>query len=278
MTSIVSIEDLSFRYANNEDYTLKNVSFTALPGEITTIVGANGAGKTTLLKCIAHLMKYEGSVKLDGAEPDYNTLTEKVSYLEQDTGCNINLSVFEVVMLGLVKTLGFRVSDEDIEKVNNVLSLVGIEHLAGRIISEISGGQRQLAFIAQALVKDPDVLILDEPTSALDLYNQFTLINFIREITKKKNCTTIMTLHHLDVAMKYSDRVVVISGNQVYDDGLSNEVFIEKMFYEVYRVHSRIETDEEGQRHLIVLHPKKKGEPDNYEDLVDDPGLSLNED
>ncbi len=269
MSSIVSVEDLKYRYSSDSEYTLEGVNFKAYPGEITTIVGANGAGKTTLLKCIANLMKHEGSVKIDDHVPTREELSEKISFLDQDVSCNINLSIFEITMLGLVKTLGFRVSDEDIERVNKVLKLVGIAHLAGKMVSEVSGGQRQLAFIAQALVKDPDVLILDEPTSALDLYNQFSLIKFIRDITKEKNCTTIMTLHHLDVAMKYSDRVIVIDDNTVYDDGPSKDVFVEKMLYEVYRVHSRIEADEDGESHLIVLRPKSPDEPSKWEELAD---------
>ncbi|AMK13691.1 iron ABC transporter ATP-binding protein [methanogenic archaeon mixed culture ISO4-G1] len=268
MTSTMRVEHLTFSYVKNMKPVLDDISFTARPGEITTIIGANGTGKTTMLKCMARLLKSEGSIYLDDKIPTYDELTDKVSYMEQNTDCAVDLTVFEVVMLGLVKSLGFRVSDEDIERVNNVMELVGITHLAGSKISEISGGQRQLAFIAQAMVKQPDVLILDEPTSALDLYHQFTLVNFIRDITKKTNCTTIMTLHHLDVALKYSDRVIVLDMGHVYKDAGPNEVFVEETLYDVYRVFSRIEVDENGDKHLVVLRPRTSSDPKNWAELM----------
>ncbi len=268
MSTKVQIEHLKFGYGGPDPEILRDISFTAMPGEITAIVGPNGTGKTTLLKCISNLLSRQGRVLFDGRELSREEMIQKMSYMEQDTDCPVSLSVFEVVMLGLVSRLGFRVSDEDISKVNEVLELVGIRDLAGKNISEISGGQRQLAFIAQALVKEPDVLILDEPTSALDLFNQFTLVNFIKKVTREKNCTTIVTLHHLDVALKYSDRVVVLNKGSVYCDTSASEAFTEEMLYDVYRVFSKIEVDENGDKHLMILRPRVKTDPGSWDELV----------
>lgn len=248
------VENLSFSYDRRE-YVISGADFEAHPGEVTVIIGANGAGKTTMLKCISALYRHSGSVTVDGAELTRGMVVERLSYLEQNTDCDVNLTVFEVVLLGMVQTLGFRVSPEDIELVNSTLDRVGIRHLAGRRIGEISGGQRQLVFIAQALVKRPEILILDEPTSALDLYHQMMLMDFIRRLTVETGCITVATLHHLDVAMRYADRIVVLNGHTVYAEGAPDEVMTEETLERVYHVRSRFVTDADGHRFMLIEGP-----------------------
>jgi len=249
---IVEIKDLSYSYDRKSE-VLRDVCFVARSGQVTTIIGANGAGKTTTLKCIAGLHKHDGSILFDGKPIEYDELTEHLSYMEQNTDCSVNLDVFSIVMLGMVQNIGFRVTKEDIGIVNEVLELVGISDLAGRKIGEISGGQRQLVFLAQALVKQPDVLLLDEPTGALDLYHQIKLMKLVKWITAKRNCVTIMTLHHLDMAMKYADNVVAIHDGTVYSSGSSEHVFTEKMLRDVYHVDCEILIDSRGERYMHIL-------------------------
>jgi iron complex transport system ATP-binding protein len=264
----VHVDNVGFSYGTTP--ILKNVCFDAYPGEVTTIIGANGAGKTTLLKCVADLYKHEGSVYFDDVVVTRKDLPKIMSYMEQNTDCEAELNVFEIVLLGMVQSLSFYVSEQDIAKVNEVLKLLDIQRFADRKVGELSGGQRQLVFIAQALVKDPKVLILDEPTSALDLYHQFKLIKFIRKITQQRGCVTIMTLHHLDVALKYSDRMVVIDSNTVYQEGTPDEVFTEKMLAEVYRVKADIIYDDKGNKHIQVLEPLDEDLDDDDESINND--------
>ncbi len=266
----VRVEGVGFSYGSTP--VLRDVCFNAYPGEITTIIGANGAGKTTLLKCVADLYKHQGSVYFDDKVVPRKEISEIMSYMEQNTDCEADLNVFEIVLLGMVQSLSFYVSEQDIAKVNDVLELLDIKKYANRKVGELSGGQRQLVFIAQALVKDPKVLVLDEPTSALDLYHQFKLIKFIKKVTKERGCVTIMTLHHLDVALKYSDRVVVISNNTVYGEGSADEMFTEKMLAEVYRVKADMIFDAKGNKHIQVLEPLDEdsdGEDDDIDEYVE---------
>lgn len=250
---IVTVNNLSFCYGSTK--VLENLDFTARPGELTSIIGPNGAGKTTLLKCVADLFKHDGEVRFDGEIVERDDLFKFMSYMEQSTDLDVDLNVFEIILLGMVQSLGFYVSEEDVEEVYKVMELMKISQFAGRKIGELSGGQRQLVFIAQALVKNPSVIILDEPTSALDLYHQYNLIKFMSEITKERGCTTLMTLHHLDVACKYSDNLVIVCDHHIYAEGPPKEVFTEKMLTEVYRVRSTTMVDDEGERHLVVLGP-----------------------
>ncbi len=245
--------NLNFSYDDRNG--LYDISFSAEPGMITSIIGPNGAGKSTLLKCLAGLYSYEGDVKIDGMQEE-DSLTKTLSYLGQDFDCDAELNVFEVVLLGLVESLSFGVSEDDIENVKNVMRKVGILHLSSRMIGQISGGQRQLVFIAQALVKHPKVLLLDEPTSALDLYRQFKIMDLVKTVTKEEGCITVVTLHHLDVALNYSDRVVVMQNGHIYNQGIPESVFNDGMLNEVYQVDAEI-VHGKGSKHLIVYGPRK---------------------
>ena len=252
---IVSVSGLSFCYGSAK--VLEDLSFTASPGEITTIIGPNGAGKTTLLKCVADLFRHDGEVTFDGKAYDRMELFKFLSYMEQNTDLDVDLNVFEIVLLGMIQSLGFYVSEEDIQEVYKVLDLLEIRQFADRKIGELSGGQRQLVFIAQALVKNPSVVILDEPTSALDLFHQYNLISFMSRITKERGCTTLMTLHHLDVAYKYSDRMVIVSDHHIYAEGPPKEIFTKQMLKDVYHVDSAVMTDEAGEEHFVILGPSR---------------------
>ena len=178
-------------------------------------------------------------------------------YAKRELAESVDLNVFEIVLLGMIQSLGFYVSEEDIQEVYKVLDLLEIRQFADRKIGELSGGQRQLVFIAQALVKNPSVVILDEPTSALDLFHQYNLISFMSRITKERGCTTLMTLHHLDVAYKYSDRMVIVSDHHIYAEGPPKEVFTKQMLKDVYRVDSAVMTDEAGEEHFVILGPSR---------------------
>ena len=118
---------------------------------------------------------------------------------------------------------------------------------------ELSGGQRQLVFMAQALVKEPKILILDEPTSALDLHKQFDLLTLLKNLTRENDFTTLVTLHHLDLAAMFADEIIVLKEGTVYAQGAPKDIFTEAMMEDVYRVKTKIYMDDNGLPHVIPL-------------------------
>ena len=257
---MLEIKNLSFGYSKENVFS--DISFIAKPGEITAVVGANGAGKSTLLKCISGLEKATGEVEIYGENKKHMPRlkqAEIISFLNQNMDCDAELNVYEVILLGRVQKLSFKVSDEDRAKVEEIMDLLNITRFAGRKINELSGGQRQMVFIAQTLIKDPKILILDEPTSALDLNKQFNLMELMKKIVKERNLITLVTLHHLDMAMRYADRVVVIGDGGLYDCGTPTDVMTNKMFRDIYKIDSEIYTDERGNAHLIAFGPTEGG-------------------
>lgn len=241
---MIEVSQLSFGYKGDmRNNVLNGINMTAAPGEITAIIGANGIGKSTILKNICGLLKGSGDIKICGKNiRDYNRkdLAAHISYLSQDTVSNALLSVFEVVLLGRVARLSAAVPDKELMIVRDVLRRLSIEEYASRNIGELSGGQRQLVFIAQALARNPKILIMDEPTSNLDLYYQFQIMNLLKELTRTERFTTLVSLHQLDLVARFADKVVVINEGCVYDYGPPEKIFTVKTFHDVYRMNTEI--------------------------------------
>lgn len=251
---MIEIRNLSFAYGKTE--ILKNIGFSAKPGEITALIGANGAGKSTILKCIAGLEKGKGSIRVCGVERDElkpDQSAALIGYLRQNAGCHAELNVYEVILLGLVNQLSFRVSEADMARVENVMKLMSISRYAGRKISELSGGQQQLVFIAQTLIKKPEIIMMDEPASALDPHRQFKLMELLKSVTRERQFTTLLTLHHLDLTAGYADKVVVIKDGTVYREGTPERVFTEHMMKDVYQINAEIYIDKKRNRHLVAV-------------------------
>ena len=201
------------------------------------------------------ILKGKGEISVNGksvSEYSNKDFSSTVSYLSQDNDCRVNLTVFEVVMLGRMGSMSFRVKDEDVQATQEVLERLNLQRFASRNIMELSGGQRQLVFMAQALVKEPKILILDEPTSALDLHKQFDLLTLL-----KNDFTTLVTLHHLDLAAMFADEIIVLKEGTVYAQGAPKNIFTEAMMEDVYRVKTKIYIDDNGLPHVIPLEAIK---------------------
>ena len=137
-------------------------------GELTALIGPNAAGKSTLFKRIAGLLKGSGVVQVEDVREGFRP----ICYMPQDTGANAVLTVYESILLSAKQGTGWRVAEHDLREIDRLLSALHISDLAFRDLGALSGGQRQLVAIAQALVRRPEVLLMDEPTSALDLFRQ----------------------------------------------------------------------------------------------------------
>ena len=153
---------------------LRDISFTVHSGEFICLLGQNAAGKTTLFKAVSNLIASSGRVTL--CENGKALPQSAIAYLPQLTQVQSRLTVFEMVMLGLGRRLSWRVTPDIFERVDQTLHAMQISHLADRPVASLSGGQKQLVFMAQAFVSRPRVLLLDEPTSALDLRHQVIVI------------------------------------------------------------------------------------------------------
>jgi iron complex transport system ATP-binding protein len=180
------------------------------------IAGPNGCGKTSLLRIINKLMKQDsGNIFVEGVDVSSmpaHRLARIMGYVPQGHKISFPFKVRDVVMTGRMPYIPAFSSPkkEDREKTEQALALVGISGLADQPYTQISGGERQLVMIARAMVQQPSVLLLDEPTSYLDFKNQILTLKMIKEISRRREVTVIMTLHDPNHAMMFSDDVVLL--------------------------------------------------------------------
>ncbi|MFF3569638.1 ABC transporter ATP-binding protein [Nocardia jiangxiensis] len=233
----ITVENLDFTYGHTP--ILRSISLPAFqPGEVYAVVGPNGAGKSTLLRCIAGLHRHSGTITLgngNGAGQQGSVL-----YLPQDPPPATTLTVFENVLLAYQQRAGFRVERATVDLVSDVLEQVGLTEFADHRMAHLSGGQRQLVSLAQAIVRRPSVLLLDEPTSSLDLHNQLKMLELVRQYAEEQPAVVITTIHDLTHAARFADHVVVLHDGTVHTVGTPREVITEDMLREVYRVNARI--------------------------------------
>ena len=259
----LAIRDLDFRYGSTP--ILRGLATGDLPrGELAALVGPNGAGKSTLFRCAAGLLRAEaGHVSLDGKDMSGLSQRErarKVFYLSQDTEARVALSVFDIILLArksLHRGFALAASPEDTRAVEVVIEELGLAPFASRDIATLSGGQRQLAAIGQALVREPDVLLLDEPTSALDVRRQLDVMATIREATRRRGIVTVVAIHDLSLAARFADRVLVMNGGRIAQAGEPEKVLAHPAVAETYAVGVHLERSARG---TLLVEPYIHGQ------------------
>ncbi|ERE21103.1 hypothetical protein O166_18095 [Pseudogulbenkiania ferrooxidans EGD-HP2] len=183
MSEQLSIENLSVSYGKRR--VIDKLSVPCMrAGEVTALLGPNGSGKSTLLRALAGLQGGDGLVRL--RDRPLSRQRGEVAYLPQTLPPCVHLTVFESLMVAGQATAAGLFRRHDDQQVFALLQSLGIDHLALHFLDQLSGGQRQLVGIAQALIREPAVLLLDEPLSALDLNYQFHVMDLLRRETRRR--------------------------------------------------------------------------------------------
>ncbi|MEL6751879.1 MAG: ABC transporter ATP-binding protein [Pseudomonadota bacterium] len=249
----LSIAGLCFAYGKREvlhDITVGGIE----PGQVTALIGPNAAGKSTLFRTITGLLRpSRGTVTLDGMNLTalrHSERVRRVCYMPQHFSANAALTVFDVVLLARKSLQGWRVEDDDIEAVSQVLDELRLGHLANAHVGELSGGQQQMASIAQALVRKPRVFLFDEPTSALDLRRQLEVMTTIRETAIGNDAVVLVALHDLNLAARFADRLLLIRDGRILRFGSPEQVLSDEAVGETYGVSIDLFTPKKGQIHV----------------------------
>ena len=234
----LQIKNLSFSYGSTQ--ILKDINMELGSSDVLGIVGPNGAGKSTLLRCIDRiLVPQNGTLLLDGQEMKQMSsmeIAKKIGYVPQSISNTFPATVFDTVLMGRRPHLGWRSSEEDIDTVLEVLTMLKIKYLAMRDFNEISGGQQQKVLIARALAQDAEILLLDEPTSNLDIRHQLEVMEILTKLVKKKGLSVMMAIHDLNLASRYSDRIIMLNGGGIRDTGDPVSVLTAENIQSVYGV------------------------------------------
>ena len=234
---LLKVRNLKCGYGSHE--VVHDASFDVSLGEFTCIIGANGCGKSTLLKNLLRLDEpFSGNVELDGidvAELSDSERAQMFAYLPQEHTPPFPFVVGDVVLMGRTPHLNSlaRVTDEDREIAWNALCLMGMEDLAERPYTELSGGQRQLVLIARCLAQQPQLIVMDEPTASLDFGNQQIVLSRMHELTRN-GLSVLMVTHDPHHAFLCADKVVVMEAGDVTEIGAPSEVMTAQRLEEVY--------------------------------------------
>ena len=255
----LKVQDVKFSYASVP--ILKDVCIELANSEVLGVVGPNGAGKSTLIRCIDRiLMPQEGCILLDDLDIKKLRLMElakKMGYIPQSTSQVFPATVFDTVLMGRRPHIGWKSSDVDTEKVLETLKLMDIEDLAMRDINELSGGQQQKVFIACALTQEPEVLLLDEPTSNLDIRHQLEVLDIIRKIVNERGISAIMAIHDLNLAARYTDRIIIMNGGTIFATGEPFSVLTTENIKQAYGVEVEVNVHG-GKPYIVPIRPVGK--------------------
>ena len=255
---ILDVQDLSFRYSKNAKPIFHNVNLQMEKGEILTILGANGAGKSTLLNCLANILEpCSGKILVNGAsihDMSLKKAAQLIGYVPQNHAPVYDYSVRDFIVMGRAPHLGMleKPSEKDYAIVDEVIQELGIEKLADKAYTQISGGERQQALIGRAIAQQPEIIMFDEPTNHLDYGNQLRMVHKIKNLSKK-DYTVIMTTHMPDHAMMIGGKTAILGRDGTLKVGKTEEIITEKKLEELYQVKTRIVYIPEVGRKVCVV-------------------------
>jgi iron complex transport system ATP-binding protein len=239
-------EHLALAYDQNE--VIRDLSLKIPSQQITALVGPNGSGKSTLLRGLARLMKPErGAVYLDGQaihQLPTKQVAKQLAVLPQRPEAPDGLVVRELVAFGRFPYQGYLgiATEDDDARIESALAITGMDGLADRQLGELSGGQRQLAWIAMAFAQDTQVLLLDEPTTFLDMAHQLEVLEVLARLHREQQRTIVMVLHDINQAARYAQFMVALVAGQIVASGSPREIVNRTTLVRVFDIEAEVGT------------------------------------
>lgn len=242
--------------AYGQAVVVDNVSLEIPRGGITSIIGPNGAGKSTLLGLLSRLMPpTSGSVlidDLDVARAPSDVVARRLSILRQDNHIAARLTVRDLVAFGRFPHSRGRLTADDQRRIQEAIRHLGLEELSGRFLDEMSGGQRQRAFVAMVLCQDTDYVLMDEPLNNLDMKHAVSMMKLIRGIADTLHKTFVLVLHDINFASIYSDHIIAMRNGVLVKQGTPADILRSDVLHEIFEID--IPVHEIGGRRLGMYY------------------------
>ena len=242
-----SLEDVTFSYSRGKgaesEAVLKGLSCLILSGRVLGILGPNGSGKSTLLKLLARVYQpQKGTIEILGESLtglSQLNVAKRVALVPQETLQVFPFTIAEMVLMGRSPHHqgwgGWHWEDsQDWAVAQNAMDELDVAHLGDRLVTEVSGGERQRAVIARALVQEPQILLLDEPTAFLDLHHQLDIARIIKRLNRERGLTVILVSHDLNLASQYCDQVLLLNHGRLAAMGSPQTVITPEVIEAVY--------------------------------------------
>jgi iron complex transport system ATP-binding protein len=242
-----SLQNVMFSYFRGKraesEAVLRNLSFLILSGRVLGILGPNGSGKSTLLKLLARVFQpHQGTIEILGeslSRLSQLDVAKRVALVPQETLQVFPFTIREMVLMGRSPHHqgwgGWHWEDaQDCSLAQNAMEEMDVAHLANRLVTEVSGGERQRAVIARALVQEPQILLLDEPTAFLDLHHQLDIARIIKRLNRERGLTVVLVSHDLNLASQYCDQVLLLNQGRLAAMGSPQTVMKPEVIEAVY--------------------------------------------
>ncbi len=257
----LEVNNLTLAYGKTT--VIDNMSFSVNKGEMLGLIGPNGSGKSTLIKAISHVITpRSGRVILDGKDISViqrAELARLLAVVPQTPILPSSFSAFEIVLMGRNPHLGLLryESANDMKITYKAMERTATLPFAERRIGELSGGEIQRTVIARALAQQTEVILLDEPTANLDINHQLEILDLIKSLCTQNYLTVIITVHDLNLAAQYCDRLVLIKKGQVHAQGTPEAVITTDNIREVYGTDNCVYTHPVNGRPTVLLQAGK---------------------
>jgi iron complex transport system ATP-binding protein len=253
----LKVQGIEFGYKSVN--VLMDVGFGAEAGEVIGVLGPNGSGKTTLLKCMNRaLSPRAGSVLVEDREITQlprKEVAREMGVVPQNSSVNFPFTALEIVLMGRGPSLKRfeREGVDDLAIVKQAMKDTDVLHLAGRPMTELSGGEKQRVIIARALAQHPKILLLDEPTLHLDVNHQLDILRMVRSLAKKDNLTVIMVSHDLNLAARYCDKLLLLEEGRILAAGPIPEVLSEQNMERVFKIRAAVSFDPRISSYSVTI-------------------------
>ena len=254
---MLSVKNVSAGYGRK--IVVRDVTMRVAEGEFVGLIGPNGSGKTTLLRVISGVLApSEGEVLLRDAPLrtiGKRRLAQMMACLPQELASDLAFTVREIVLMGRSPHLSRigRETRRDSEAAEKAMALADIADIADRFMTEISGGERQRAFIAMCLAQEPQILLLDEPTSHLDVGHQLSLLDLVKRLNRRSGMTVVAVFHDLNLASEYCDRLLLLHQGRAEALGQPQEVLTAEIIRRVYQAKVLTEPNlVSGKPHIVI--------------------------
>lgn len=246
---MIKITGLSKKYSDK--YVVKNADALFPKQAVTSIIGPNGAGKSTLLSMASRLTSSDaGQVLIEDkllSQWDTQELAKRLAVLRQSNNINMRFTVRELVAFGRFPHSKGRLTDKDNEIIDKALAQLDITYIQDKFLDQLSGGQRQMAFIAMVVAQDTDYVFLDEPLNNLDIKHSVAIMKSLQRLAHESGKAVVIVIHDINFASVYSDGIIAMKQGEVVANGPTEQVIEAKTLSNIYEIDFQI-AEANGQK------------------------------
>lgn len=252
---MIKVEQLTKKYGNKT--VLDHVDLELPKQQLISFIGSNGAGKSTLISLISRILeKNEGSVFIDSKElGDWKNeeLSKRLSILKQSNHLNIRLTVRELVGFGRFPHSKGKLTKEDEKYIDQAIDYLGLKEIENRYLDELSGGQRQMAYIAMVIAQDTEYVFLDEPLNNLDMHHSVMIMKVLKRMVEELGKTVMVVIHDINFVSCYADYIIALKNGKLLGHGSNEEMMTEEILKDVYNMDIEIRSID-GKNICLYYH------------------------